>query len=93
MPEFHDRSDFEVTLHPFLDKTDIPKDTNGNTDFSYMSLDCFHLSQLGHARAANAYFNSMMTPEKQRMRFWTKEFEEFHCPTPQRPFISTSKNS
>lgn len=93
MPEFHARNDFEVTLHPFLDLTDIPKDASGSTDFSYMSTDCFHLSQLGHARAANAYYNSMLTPERERLRYWTKEFDNFLCPTQQRPFLTTSKNS
>lgn len=93
LPEFHDRSDFEVNLHPFLDKTVIPKDAQGSTDITYMSQDCFHLSQLGHARAANSYFNSMMTPENQRLRYWTKEFEEFRCPSSQRPFLFTTKNS
>lgn len=93
MPEFHDRSDFEVSLHPFLDQTDIPKVANGATDYSYMSKDCFHLSQLGHARAANAYYNSMLTPERMRLRYWTNEFETFLCPTQQQPFITTSRNS
>lgn len=93
MPEFHDRNDFEVTFHPFLDLTDIPRDANGDTDYRYMSKDCFHLSQVGHARTANTYFNSMMTPESHRQRFWTKEFEEFRCPTVHNPFIFTSKNS
>lgn len=82
-----------MTFHPFLDQTDIPKDSHGETDYTYMSKDCFHLSQLGHARAANAYFNSILTPESQRQRSWKKEFEEFRCPTEQNPFLMTTKNS
>lgn len=93
LPEFHDRNDFEVNLHPFLEKTDIPRDSQGRTDYTYMSTDCFHLSQKGHARSANAYYNSMLTPEKQRARSWSNEFESFRCPTPQRPFLLTTKNS
>lgn len=93
LPEFHDRGDFEVNLHPLLEKTDIPRDSQGRTDFTYMSTDCFHLSQKGHARAANSYYNSMMTPEKQRARSWSKEFETFRCPTQQHPFLFTTKNS
>lgn len=81
-----------MTLHPFLDKTDIPKDENGITEYKYMSKDCFHLTQLGHARAANAYYNSLLMPESKRIRAWKKEFEEFLCPTQQDPFIFTSKN-
>ncbi|CRK97108.1 CLUMA_CG010439, isoform A [Clunio marinus] len=74
LPEFHDRSDFEVNFHPLFSETDIPKDAYGVTQYKYMSKDCFHLSQLGHARAANSYWNSMLTPENQRLRAWQEEF-------------------
>jgi hypothetical protein len=82
-----------VNLHPFLEYTDIPKDANGVTEYKYMSKDCFHLSQLGHARTANSYWNSMLTPERQRLRYSKKEFEEFRCPTQQSPFLMTTRNS
>ncbi|KAG5680842.1 hypothetical protein PVAND_010323 [Polypedilum vanderplanki] len=91
--EFHDSDDFEVTIHPFLDKGDVPKFSNGDTDLSYMSKDCFHLSQKGHATVANALWNSMLTPERARLRYFKNEFEEFKCPTATQPFLLTSKNS
>lgn len=58
-----------------------------------MSKDCFHLSQLGHARAANAYWNSMLTPKSQRELEWKKEFEIVKCPSQNNPFLMTTKNS
>lgn len=54
----------------FLEKSDIPKDENRQTKYEYLSSDCFHLSQLGHARSANAYWNSMLTSEDQRETEW-----------------------
>lgn len=93
MSEFHNTDDFEVTIHPFLDRGDIPRLPNGNTDLTYLSNDCFHLSQKGHAVTANALWNSMLTPEKKRLRFFRKEFEEFKCPNPLAPYLATTKNS
>lgn len=87
------QQDFEVTIHPFLDKGDIPRFQNGNTDFSYMSEDCFHLSQKGHAQAANSLWNSMLTSENKRLNFFRREFEEFKCPTSLTPYLATTKNS
>lgn len=52
--------DFTVNLAPFDDKIDLMKDQNGRTDFTYLSFDCFHLSQKGNAIAANAFWNNMM---------------------------------
>jgi hypothetical protein len=85
--------DFEVTIHRFLDKADIPRFANGATDLSYLSKDCFHFSQKGHALAANALWNSIITEESERLRYVKREFEEFKCPTAQKPFLITSKNS
>ncbi|XP_070499489.1 phospholipase B1, membrane-associated-like [Chironomus tepperi] len=92
MPEFHDTDDFEVNVHPFLDKGDIPRFPDGNTDLTYMSQDCFHLSQKGHATAANALWNSMLTPESKRLHFFRRELEEFKCPTSLSPYLATTKN-
>lgn len=58
-----------------------------------MSQDCFHLSQKGHATAANALWNSMLTPENKRLNFFRKELEEFKCPTSLTPYLATTKNS
>jgi hypothetical protein len=76
-----------------LEKSEVPMNFNDRSDFKYLSTDCFHMSQLGHARAANAYWNSMLTVESERDRKWKKEFEEFKCPTLKHPFLMTTKNS
>lgn len=87
------QKDFEVVFHRFLLNTDVPKDSKGITEYKYLSKDCFHLSQLGHARTANAYWNSMLTPASKRLTYWEKEFETFRCPTAQNPYLFTTKNS
>lgn len=99
---------------PFLKNVEFPLLSNGNHDFTYMSMDCFHLSQKGYARgkiplhqyryyfaltndvqitAANALWNNMMQPDGQKSTNWKKEFTEFVCPTVDRPYIATKKNS
>ena len=74
-------------------ESDVPRDFNGVTEYKYLARDCFHLSQLGHARTANAYWNAMLTKESQRDRQWKKEFDEFKCPTTKNPFMATVRNS
>lgn len=49
MDEF-DTDTFTVVLQPFTKHFTIPKHKNGLTDYSYLSADCFHLSQKGNAR-------------------------------------------
>lgn len=50
MEEFGGREDFAVVAQPFLRELKFPRTANGMSDFTYMSLDCFHLSQKGYAR-------------------------------------------
>lgn len=82
-----------MNLHWFTTKSDVPKTADGNTDYSYISKDCFHFSQKGHALAATALWKSMLTPEASRATKWTKEFHELKCPTSEHPFLSTRQNS
>lgn len=42
---------------------------------------------------ANALWNSMLTPKNERLRNFKREFEEFKCPSSQKPFLATTKNS
>lgn len=44
MQEF-DRDDFAVVYQPFTEEISVPKGLNNLTDYTYMSMDCFHLSQ------------------------------------------------
>lgn len=90
--EFH-RSDFTIVNQPFLKNVKFPKNPNGNHDFSYMSVDCFHLSQKGYARATNALWNNMFEPVGNKSMNWRKEFTHFNCPTNENPYIFTRLNS
>ncbi|XP_037036189.1 phospholipase B1, membrane-associated-like [Bradysia coprophila] len=92
MDEFN-KEDFTVNAQPFLKMAELPTLPNGNTDFTYMSLDCFHLSQKGYARATNALWNNMMEPEGKKSIYWKKEFTDFKCPTVDRPYLATKNNS
>ncbi|XP_046590027.1 phospholipase B1, membrane-associated isoform X9 [Neodiprion lecontei] len=92
LPEFQ-REDFAIVLQPFTTNISFPVTTSGLTDFTYSSADCFHLSQKGYARAANALWNNLMEPVGRKSRNWQNIFERFLCPTSKRPYISTMKNS
>ena len=47
-PEFH-RNDFTVIILPTLKHAKIPLARDGFADLSYLSADCFHLSQKSNA--------------------------------------------
>lgn len=52
--------DFAVVYQPFTGNMSVP-------DISYLSaLDCFHPGQKGHAEAAVALWNSLVTPRSQK---------------------------
>lgn len=91
--EFHNKSDFTVNLQPFTSNLIFPLNEEGNTDFRYMSMDCFHLSQRGYAIASNAYWNNIFEPYANKSHTWKKEFSEFKCPTFNMPYIRTKGNS
>lgn len=91
--EFNSKPDFGVVFQPFIMNISIPEGPNGGTDFSYMSLDCFHLSQKGYARASNALWNNMFEPVGGKHGTWEQEFSYFRCPTPEMPYIRTLGNS
>lgn len=82
-----------MNLHWFTTKAQVPHTADGNTDYTYISKDCFHFSQKGHALAATALWTSMLTPEASRATTWTKEFDNLKCPTKENPFLSTRQNS
>lgn len=51
--EFQNRTDFTVVVQPFTEDLIVPLNKKGLTDFTYMSLDCFHFSQKGYALGIN----------------------------------------
>ncbi|XP_031640385.1 phospholipase B1, membrane-associated [Contarinia nasturtii] len=93
LEEFTNKDDFAVINQPFLRHVRFPHVSNGNHDFKYMSVDCFHLSQKGYAIAANSLWNNMFEPYGNKSTNWKKEFTEFKCPTAEHPYIFTRKNS
>lgn len=92
-PEFHAKPDFTVVYQPFAMNLTFPETPNGDTDFTYMSLDCFHLSQKGYALASNALWNNILEPVGSKSLSWEREFELFRCPSDTMPFLRTPGNS
>uniref|UniRef100_A0A182QTZ4 Phospholipase B1, membrane-associated n=1 Tax=Anopheles farauti TaxID=69004 RepID=A0A182QTZ4_9DIPT len=91
--EFHRKPDFAVVYQPFTMNLTFPETPTGDTDFTYMSLDCFHLSQKGYALASNALWNNMLEPVGGKSMNWEREFTLFKCPTAEMPFLRTPGNS
>lgn len=91
--EFHNLQDFTINAQPFLTKVVFPTTQYNITDYKYLSMDCFHISQKGHARITNGLWNNMLEPVGQKSLNWKKEFQELKCPTQQRPYLATRFNS
>ncbi|XP_050598512.1 phospholipase B1, membrane-associated-like isoform X2 [Bombus affinis] len=91
-PEFH-RNDFTVEFLPTLKNAIIPLAEDGFSDPSYLNADCFHWSQKLHALYANNLWNNLLEPVGNKRRNFTSLFKKFLCPTSERPFLMTYKNS
>ncbi|XP_074844506.1 phospholipase B1, membrane-associated [Carettochelys insculpta] len=89
------REDFTVVVQPFLRNTILPRDSNGNPDLSFFSMDCFHFTERGHAEMAIALWNNMLEPVSQKQSYnnFTQNRAKLKCPTSENPFIFTSRNS
>jgi hypothetical protein len=85
--------DFTINIQPFTKNVKMPELPNGDTDFSYMSMDCFHFSQKGYALATNALWNNMLEKEGNKTENWQETFKTFRCPTKEMPFLATNLNS
>nr|XP_018916682.1 PREDICTED: phospholipase B1, membrane-associated-like [Bemisia tabaci] len=96
LPKYKTSDDFAVVLQTFTRDLTFPtkKTRFGNTitDWSYLSADCFHFSQKGYQRAANALWNNMLEPVGNKSRDWKLEMTRFLCPTEESPYICTWKN-
>lgn len=90
--EFNNEN-FTVNLQGFVTKLDFPHDSEA-TNFSYMSVDCFHLSQKGYALATNALWNNMLERNGNKTKNWNwKSPYKFLCPSEENPFLRTRVNS
>jgi hypothetical protein len=92
MEEFHERDDFEVNLIKFTKNMRIPMTRDNSTDYTYVSTDCFHLSQKGHSFFAINLWNQILTKENERSTDTSFNYDDFQCPTEQHPFVRTRKN-
>ncbi|GLV41282.1 uncharacterized protein CBL_04806 [Carabus blaptoides fortunei] len=92
MPEFQ-QDEFTVIYQPFSLSLKLKENAQNKTDYSYMSRDCFHLSQKYHAESANALWNNMMQKVGQKFDSLQPLFEKFLCPSEEHPYIFTRNNS
>lgn len=91
--EFKNRTDFTVNIQPFLRNVIFPSMPSGDTDFSFLSYDCFHFSQKGYALSTTALWNNMFEPYGNKSEGLPKAiFEPFKCPTEDHPYIRTREN-
>ncbi|XP_012527812.1 phospholipase B1, membrane-associated isoform X2 [Monomorium pharaonis] len=91
-PEFQ-KDDFAVVAQPSLLGLHVPRASDGYADMTYMSSDCFHISQKSNARIANILWNNLLEPVGAKDTNFTEIFHKFNCPTPKRPYLATIKNS
>jgi phospholipase B1 len=89
--KYDTKDDFTVVIQPFFAHTGIPI-VNGEIDYGYFAPDCFHMSGKGHAQAALSLWNNMLEPVGQKQWEWHYG-EPLECPTQDRPFFATRKNS
>uniref|UniRef100_A0A663ETV0 Phospholipase B1 n=1 Tax=Aquila chrysaetos chrysaetos TaxID=223781 RepID=A0A663ETV0_AQUCH len=92
---YEEREDFAVVMQPFFRNTLLPLDSNGKPDLSFFAADCFHFSVRGYAEMAMALWNNMLEPagEKQTYNNFTHDRSKLKCPNPEKPFLSTLRNS
>lgn len=84
---------FTVNIQPFTQFGDLPKRSDGSTDYRNLSVDCFHLSQRGQASCANALWNNMLESNGNKTQEWKEAFEVMLCPTFEKPYLATRNNS
>lgn len=92
MPEFYSNN-FTVVFQPFFKNASVYYQNDKNPDMSMLGVDCFHLSQKGHAISANGIWNNLMEPVGRKSFGFNHLFEKFSCPTRKNPFIFTNYNT
>jgi hypothetical protein len=92
LDEFHNRDDFEVTLVKFTKDMRLPEKENNVTDYTFVSKDCFHLSQKGHSVFAANLWNQMLTTPTERPTSVNFNYSHIKCPSQQHPYLRTRKN-
>ncbi|KAF4533410.1 hypothetical protein B566_EDAN013292 [Ephemera danica] len=102
------RPDFTVVFQPFMQVLNAPWSEASSGQFklapidqTFVTFDCFHFSQKGHAMMANLYWNNLLEPvgnktrdsKDGRERSLQKLLHRFVCPTQRTPYIFTNENS
>ncbi|XP_050681156.1 phospholipase B1, membrane-associated-like [Leptidea sinapis] len=92
------RDDFTVVFQPFMRVFNAPLPLPEPLPLvihqSYITHDCFHFSQKGHALAANLLWNNLLEPVGSKSdNVAPVLMNSFRCPTKNAPFIFTNKNS
>ncbi|XP_037296711.1 phospholipase B1, membrane-associated [Manduca sexta] len=92
------RPDFTVVLQPFMRLFNAPFPPTPPLPLvihqSYITHDCFHFSQKGHALAANLLWNNLLEPVGNKSdNVPPVLMRSFRCPSPEAPFIFTHNNS
>ncbi|XP_008639968.2 PREDICTED: phospholipase B1, membrane-associated isoform X2 [Corvus brachyrhynchos] len=92
---YEQREDFAVVMQAFFRNTLLPLDSTSKPDMSFFAADCFHFSVRGYAEMAMALWNNMLEPvgEKQTYNNFTHDRSKLRCPNPEKPFLSTRRNS
>jgi phospholipase B1, membrane-associated len=85
------RQDFTVVYQPFFKNNNLPS-INGEPDYSYFAMDCFHFSAKAYATVTVSLWNNMFQPVGKKRTEWTLD-EKLICPNPGRPYIFTRLNS
>ncbi|XP_076481971.1 phospholipase B1, membrane-associated-like [Bombus vancouverensis nearcticus] len=91
-PEFH-RNYFTVEILPTLKDAKVPLAEDGFADLSYLTADCFHSNQKLHALYASNLWNNLLEPVGNKSSTYTTLFKKCLCPTSEKPFLMTYKNS
>ncbi|KRT86486.1 lipase, partial [Oryctes borbonicus] len=92
------KEDFTVVIQPFMKMFNAPRDRlklyDEVIDISYITHDCFHFSQKGHALGANLLWNNLLEPVGTKsIRKMNYVMEKFKCPTINAPYFFTNRNS
>ncbi|XP_045460804.1 phospholipase B1, membrane-associated-like [Harmonia axyridis] len=92
------KEDFTVVLQPFMKLFNAPNDPahyyDEVIDISYITHDCFHFSQKGHALGANLLWNNLLEPVgRKSMKMVNYVMEKFNCPSKESPYLFTNRNS
>ncbi|XP_053545211.1 phospholipase B1, membrane-associated [Bombina bombina] len=88
------KKDFRVVLQPFLRNVTPALDHNGHIDYSFFTLDCFHLTIKGHEQLAKGLWNNMFQPYGEKVHLKTfSEPVQLICPSKDHPYIYTRELS